>query len=430
MKVLLVGSGGREHALARCLLRSPLLTGLWVAPGNPGILAEVAPVPVVGASIPADEVEGLVALALEHRFDLTIIGPEVPLARGLVDRLSHHGLLAFGPTAQAAELESSKAFAKALMARHGIPTAAFEVFSSPEAAYAHLETCDLPIVIKADGLAAGKGVVIAQTREEALEAARDLLASRVLGEAGARVVIEAFLEGEEVSFLAICDGTRAVALASSQDHKRAYDGDQGPNTGGMGAVSPSPLLTDGLKAQVMNNIVYPTLRAMASEGRAFRGVMFAGLMVKDGIAKVLEFNCRFGDPETQAILTRLDEDLLPILRDAAKGTLEARELAFREEAAVTVILASQGYPLAYEKGREIRGVEKAEALPGVSVYHAGTALKEGRLVTAGGRVLAVTALGTNLATAISRAYEACALISWEGKQLRMDIGQQALRQLG
>lgn len=430
MKVLLVGSGGREHALARCLLKSPLLTGLWVAPGNPGILAEVAPVPVVAAPLSADDVDGLVALALAHRFDLTIIGPEVPLARGLVDRLSHHGLLAFGPTAQAAELESSKAFAKALMARHGIPTAAFEVFSSPETAYAYLETCDLPIVIKADGLAAGKGVVIAQTREEALEAARDLLASRVLGEAGARVVIEAFLEGEEVSFLAICDGTRAVALASSQDHKRAYDGDQGPNTGGMGAVSPSPLLTDGLKVQVMNNIVYPTLRAMSSEGRAFRGVMFAGLMVKDGIAKVLEFNCRFGDPETQAILTRLDEDLLPILRDAAKGTLEARELAFREEPAVTVILASQGYPLAYEKGREIRGVEEAEALPGVTIYHAGTALKEGRLVTAGGRVLAVTALGRDLASAISRAYEACALISWEGKQLRMDIGQQALRQLG
>jgi phosphoribosylamine--glycine ligase len=421
MKVLLVGGGGREHAIASAISRSPLLKELVAAPGNPGIgrIARLVP-------IPAHDIEGLVQLARSERFDLTVIGPEQPLAAGLVDRLQAEGLLAFGPTAAAAELEASKAFAKDLMARHGIPTASFKVFEKLGEAMGYLEQVELPVVIKADGLAAGKGVVIARERDEARKAAAWMMADQAFGASGSRLVIEAFLEGEEASFLAIADGSRLVPLASSQDHKTAFDGDTGPNTGGMGAISPTPLVTDAVSRQVMTRIMEPVLLAMAAMGREFRGVLYAGLMIKDGEARVLEFNARFGDPETEAILPRLDEDLLPILIDAAAGRLNRSSLAWRPEQAATVVMAARGYPGTFRRGMPIHGLEDAEILPGVTVFQAGTSWDGSRLVTAGGRVLAVTGLGIDMREATRRAYTAVERISWDEVHYRRDIGHRAL----
>lgn len=450
MKVLLIGGGAREHALAVALHQSlryrretgtslapaeavlpgsaPQMDGseaaleLWAAPGNPGIASLARCVPIA-----ADDVEGLVALAVQQAFALVVVGPEAPLAAGLVDRLTGHGIPAFGPTAKAAELESSKAFSKQLMARYGIPTAAFGVFTDQHEALAWVAACPLPTVVKADGLAAGKGVVIAHTRAEAREAVLQLMDPAQFGAAGSRLVIETFLQGEEASFLAICDGHRALPLVSSQDHKQAFDGDQGPNTGGMGVISPTPLIDEALHHKIQREVIEPTLAAMRAEGRPFVGVLYAGLMIHEGQVQVLEFNARFGDPETEAIMSRLDDDLLGLLLDAARGTLPDRAIRFKSEPSCTVVMAARGYPGSYRKGMEIQGVEDASALSDVQVYHAGTALKDGKLVTQGGRVLAVTALGSTLDGAIARAYEACRLISWEELHYRTDIGHRARR---
>lgn len=434
MKVLIVGGGGREHAIAAALSRTSadpthVLEGfgpigtleLWAAPGNPGI-ASLA----LCVAIAADDVSGLLALAARERFDLVVVGPEAPLAAGLVDRLAELGIAAFGPSARAAELEASKAFSKALMKKYGIPTADFAVFTDPAAALRWVESCALPTVVKADGLAAGKGVIIAHTHAEAREAVLRLTDPSQFGAAGAQLVIEEFLEGEEASFLAICDGHRALALASSQDHKQVFDGDQGPNTGGMGVISPTPLLTEPLCSQVQATVIEPTLRAMALEGRPFVGVLYAGLMISKGQIKVLEFNARFGDPETEAILPRLDEDLLSLLWNAARGGLPQGPIRFKPDAACTVIMAARGYPGAFRKGQEIQGIEAAQRLPDVEVYHAGTVHKEGALRTNGGRVLAVTGLGSDLAAARARAYEAVSCITWEELHFRTDIGHRAL----
>lgn len=422
MKVLIVGGGGREHALATALSKSPLVPELWAAPGNPGIAQLARCVPVS-----SDDVEALVALAQRERFDLTVVGPEVPLTRGLVDRLEALGLPAFGPRALAAEIEGSKAFAKAVMQQAGIPTAAYLTTAELDEALAYVATCELPVVVKADGLAAGKGVIIATTRSEAQAAVRALMEERQLGAAGARLVIEAFLSGDEASFLAICDGEHALPLASAQDHKQVFDGDQGPNTGGMGVISPTPLLTPELEARVLAEVIQPALETMRALGRPFRGVLYAGLMIDQEHIRVLEFNARFGDPETQALLSRLEDDLLPVLLAAATGSLRGCTLRFRPEHAVTVVLASGGYPGPYRTGLPIDGLERP--LPAdVYLYHAGTRLDEtGKLVTQGGRVLAVTALGETFEQARTLAYQTCAHITWEGQHLRRDIGQRRSR---
>lgn len=422
MKLLIVGGGGREHALATVLHRSPLKPELWAAPGNPGIAQLARCVP-----ISADDIDRLVALAERERFDLTVVGPEVPLTKGLVDRLEALGLPAFGPRASAAELEGSKAFAKALMQKAGIPTAAFMTTTVLTEALAFVSTCPLPVVVKADGLAAGKGVMIASTRAEAEAAVRELMDARILGEAGARLVIEEFLPGEEASFLAICDGEDALPLASAQDHKQVFDGDQGPNTGGMGVISPTPLVTPALEQRVLNDVIRPTLRAMQEAGRPFRGVLYAGLMIHQGVPRVLEFNARFGDPETQALLSRLDDDLLPVLLAAATGSLRGHRLRFKPGHAVTVVLAAKGYPGSFKKGMLIQGLEQ-ELPPDVQVYQAGTALdSQGRVVTSGGRVLAVTALGETFEQAHTRAYAACDQLTWEEQHYRRDIGHRSSR---
>lgn len=423
MKVLLVGGGGRESALAWALSRSPHLDLLRCAPGNPGIARHAERVPIA-----ADDVEALVAHAVAERYDLVVVGPEVPLVLGLCDRLAEAGISAFGPTASAARLEGSKVFAKEFMARHGIPTAGFRVFDdagectrfllSDEAAY--------PLVVKADGLAAGKGVVIAADPETAVETAEGMLSGRDFGEAGRRVVIEEMLRGREASFFCLCDGERYVELAPCQDYKRAGDGDTGPNTGGMGTYSPSAHLGDAHRAFLRERVVAPLLAGMAAEGHPFRGVLFVGVMITADGPRVLEFNARFGDPETQVLLPRLDGDWLPLLKAAAAGDLRGVEARFRDEAAVCVVMTAAGYPGRYAKGAPIAGLEAAEALEGVVVFHAGTNTDaSGRVVTGGGRVLGVTALGADVAGARRRAYDAVACIRWEGEHHRTDIASDA-----
>jgi phosphoribosylamine--glycine ligase len=421
MRVLIVGGGGREHALAWKLHQSPLLTGLWLAPGNPGMAK-------LGTLIPisTSDIDALESFAVAQRFDLTVIGPELPLAEGLVDRLQAHGLLVFGPTRAAAELESSKAFAKQLLADLGIPTASFRVFESTASALEALPELPLPLVVKADGLAAGKGVVVARTFGEARDAVERLLPPELDGQGG-KLVLEAFLPGDELSFLCITDGQSVMPLPGAQDHKTLLEGDRGPNTGGMGVVAPTPLLTPALQDEILKTIVEPTLAGMRALGRPFVGVLFAGLMISSGRPYVLEFNARFGDPETEAILPLLASDLLPILVAAAEGRLNETALSLRTGASTTVIMAAGGYPDGYRKGQVIHGVEEANALEDVTVFQAGTALRDGQLVTHGGRVLAVTAVGDTLEAARSRAYEAVSRITWEGEFHRRDIGLKALR---
>jgi len=422
MRVLVVGGGGREHALVWRLKKGRALERLWCAPGNAGIatLAECVP-------IAPDDVKALVRFAREQAVDLTVVGPELPLTLGLVDRLAEAGLRAFGPSAAAARLEGSKAFTKELLAREHVPTAAFGTFTEPEAALRWVREVGPPLVVKADGLASGKGVFICPTVEDASAAIDDVMRRRVFGNAGTRIVVEEFLEGEELSFMALSDGTTVLPLASSQDHKRAFDGDEGPNTGGMGAYSPAPVLTPALEARVMREVMEPVVRAMARAGTPYTGVLYAGLMVKDGQAKVLEFNVRFGDPEAQVVLARLESDLATVMERTCAGELAGLELAWDPRPAVCVVLVAEGYPGAVERGRSIEGLDALAGWRDGVVFHAGTrAGDDGRPCTDGGRVLGVTALGKTIDAAVAHAYEAAARINWPGMRYRRDIGRRAL----
>lgn len=421
MKVLVVGSGGREHALVWKIAQSPKVTKVFAAPGNAGMaqLAECVPTK-------AEDIAGLIAFAKTKAVDLTIVGPEGPLSRGIVDEFSKAGLRAFGPSGKAAEIEASKRFSKDLMKKYGIPTAAYGVFTDKAAAEAYVREQGAPIVVKADGLAAGKGVVVAETVDEALKALDLIMTDKAFGAAGDRVVIEECLKGEEASFMAFSDGKTVLPMASSQDHKRVFDADKGPNTGGMGAYSPAPVVTKKLERKVMDTIMIPTVRAMEQEGRPFRGVLYAGLMISGDEAKVLEFNARFGDPETQPIMARLDTDLIEIIEAILAGTLAKIDIKWKPDSAVCVVMASGGYPGDYAKGKVISGLDKAAARGGVVVFHAGTALRNGAVVTDGGRVLGVTGLGPVVAAAIDNAYAGVREISFEGAHFRRDIGARAL----
>ena len=421
MRVLLVGGGGREHALAWKLAQSPRLTRLIAAPGNPGIAACATSVPVKDTAL--DE---LVALARREQADLTVVGPELPLSLGLGDRLREEGIAVFGPSAAAARLESSKVFAKELMARHDIPTARFGAFDQPAAARNYARRLGAPLVVKVDGLAAGKGALVCRTLDDADRAIALCLEARAFGEAGHTVVLEEFLSGEEVSLFVLSDGAAVLPLTVAQDHKTIFDDDRGPNTGGMGAYSPTALFNADVADRAMAQIVRPTISAMDKDGHPYSGVLYVQLMLTREGPKVVEFNCRFGDPECQAILPRLDQDLLPLLEAVALGRGLPAAVDWRPESSVCVVLASGGYPGAYETGRPIHGLDHVRDLAGVNVFHAGTAVKDGRLVTAGGRVLGVQALGDDLRSAIKTAYAAVERITFDGVQFRRDIGRKAL----
>ena len=423
MKLLVIGSGGREHALAWRLAQTPGLQKVYVAPGNAGTAREHEL-----ENLPITDPYALADFAEQNDILLTVVGPEAPLAAGIVDIFRARGLKIFGPTKAAAQLESSKDFAKRFMARHNIPTAAFDTFSDVAAAHAYVEKQGAPIVIKADGLAAGKGVVVALTLAEAHAAIDDMLSGNKLGDAGARVVIEEFLGGEEASFIVMVDGEHVLPLASSQDHKRIGDGDTGPNTGGMGAYSPAPVVTPEIHAKAMREIILPTVKGMAADGIPFTGFLYAGLMIgKDGSVKTLEFNCRMGDPETQPILMRLKSNFVDLFEHAIDGTLDQVEAEWDRRVALGVVLAAANYPDTPKKGDAIQGVPADNSFgDDAHVFHAGTAEKDGQLVTAGGRVLCVTALGENVKQAQKRAYEAVANIAWNGLQYRKDIGYRAI----
>jgi phosphoribosylamine--glycine ligase len=416
MNILLIGSGGREHALSWQLAQSPSCAKLYAAPGNPGIELHAECVP-----IPADDLDGLIGFVRAHAIDFVVVGPEAPLVAGLADRLREIGVPVFGPSAAAARLEGSKGFTKDLCARAGIPTAAYARATSAEEALALLDGFSIPVVIKADGLAAGKGVIIAETREDAEVAVEDMFAG-AFGGAGAEVVIEEYMTGEEASFFALSDGTNVLAFGSAQDHKRVGDGDTGPNTGGMGAYSPAPVLTAELEAQVMDRIVRPTVAALAAEGTPYVGVLFAGLMLTDAGPRLIEYNCRFGDPECQVLMMRLKGDFAALLHAAATGALaDAAPPVFSHDYALTVVMAAKGYPGAPEKGGAIRRIADAEA-GGVRVFHAGTARDDRTLVAAGGRVLGVTATGKSVAEAQARAYAAVDKLDFPSGFCRRDIG--------
>jgi phosphoribosylamine--glycine ligase len=419
MKLLVIGSGGREHALAWRLSKSPGLQKVYVAPGNAGTAHQVEM-----ENVPITDPAALADFAEKNKIHLTIVGPEAPLAAGVVNVFRARGLKIFGPTREAAQLESSKDFAKRFMVRHNIPTAAFETFSDAAAARAYVDRKGAPIVIKADGLAAGKGVVVAMTLAEAHRAIDDMLSGNVLGGAGARVVIEDYLDGEEASFIVMVDGKNVLPLASSQDHKRIFDGDAGPNTGGMGAYSPAPVVTPAVHAKAMREIILPTVRGMANDGIPYTGFLYAGLMIgKDGSVKVVEFNCRLGDPETQPIMMRMKSDLLTLAEHAVAGKLDQIEAEWDRRVALGVVLAAANYPDTPKKGDVISGLPKESE--NVCVFHAGTAEQDGKIVTAGGRVLCVTARGDNVKQAQKLAYDAITGIYFDGMQFRRDIGHRA-----
>jgi phosphoribosylamine--glycine ligase len=423
MKILIIGGGGREHALAWKIAQSPRAGKIFVAPGNAGTAREAKCENVV---IAAEDVDGLLRFAQQNKIDLTVVGPEAPLVLGVVDRFRAAGLRIFGPTKDAARLEGSKAFTKDFLARHKIPTAAYGNFTDVAAAEAYIKKSGAPIVVKADGLAAGKGVIIAQTVDEAIAAVRDMLAGNAFGAAGHRVVIEEFLQGEEASFITMVDGEHILPLATSQDHKRAGDGDTGPNTGGMGAYSPAPVVTPEIHARIMREVIEPTVRGMKAEGHPYTGFLYAGVMIApDGTPKVLEFNCRFGDPETQPVMLRLKSDFVELIEAALDGRLDRVQAQWDSRAALGVVMAAGGYPGSYDKGDVITGLPETAAAD-CKVFHAGTALKDGAVVTGGGRVLCVTALGATVGAAQSRAYETVKKIRWHGVQYRHDIGYRAI----
>lgn len=423
MKILVVGSGGREHALAWKLAQSPRVSEVLVAPGNAGTAREPK---MRNLAIAAEDLDALVSYAQEQAIDLTVVGPEAPLSKGIVDRFRAAGLCCFGPSQQAAQLESSKAFAKDFLARHQIATAEYANFTELEPAIAYIRAKGAPIVIKADGLAAGKGVILAQTEDEAIAAVQDMLAGNAFGAAGSRVVIEEFLVGEEASFIVMVDGEHVLAMASSQDHKARDNGDQGPNTGGMGAYSPAPVVTPAMHERIMQEIIYPTVRGMAEDGIRYTGFLYAGVMITaDGTPKVLEFNCRFGDPETQPIMMRLKSDFVELLEAALDERLDQVTAVWDSRAAVGVVLAAGGYPEAYAKGAVINGLAEASQLAG-KVFHAGTADHAGQVVTNGGRVLAAVGLGKTVTEAQAQAYQLAKAIHWDQMYYRTDIGHRAI----
>ena len=424
MRILLIGGGGREHALAWKLVQSPNVEKLYAAPGNPG-MALLQKCECINLNV--DDLEGVADYAEEKSIDLTVVGPEAPLVAGLADVFKRRGLPVFGPSKAAAQLEGSKAFSKELMAKYNIPTAFFKICEDIEAAKAYVEEKGAPIVVKADGLAAGKGVVVAMTKQEALDAIDDMMGDHKFGAAGARVVLEEYMEGEEASLLAFTDGKTVVPMIAAQDHKRVFDGDEGPNTGGMGTYAPAPVMTDILRLKATELVLKPVVAAMAKEGTPYQGCLYAGLMIKGDSVKVVEFNCRFGDPETQVVLPLLDGDLAEIMLACATGTLDKVEVAWHDKAAVCVVMASGGYPESYEKGKEITGLAAAEEDKDVVVFHAGTKEADGKIVTSGGRVLGVTAVDANIKAARDRAYAAVEKIAFEKNFYRKDIAWRALK---
>ncbi|MGW8248760.1 MAG: phosphoribosylamine--glycine ligase [Acidiferrobacterales bacterium] len=423
MDILVIGGGGREHALAWKLAQSPRANKIYVAPGNAGTGREPG---IENVDIAGEDIDGLKTFAIENNIGLTVVGPEAPLVAGVVDAFSAAGLRCFGPTQGAAQLEGSKAFTKDFLARHDIPTAAYGNFTNVDEAIAYIKKMGAPIVVKADGLAAGKGVILAQTEQEAIDAVQDMLAGNRFGDAGHRVVIEEFLTGEEASFIVMADGEHILPLATSQDHKARDNGDKGPNTGGMGAYSPAPVVTPSLHARAMKEVIEPTIRGMQQEGHDYTGFLYAGLMIGvDGTPKVLEYNCRFGDPETQPIMLRLKSDLVELIEAALDGKLDNVSADWDPRASLGVVMAAGGYPDAYAKGKEIHGLDGVDS-DTVKVFHAGTANKDGAVVTSGGRVLCVTALGDTVSQAQQRAYDAVKKISWDDAYYRTDIGYRAV----
>jgi phosphoribosylamine--glycine ligase len=421
MKILVIGGGGREHTLAWKMAHDSTQPEVFCAPGNAGTAAVATNVP-----IGAEDVDGLMAWAVQNRPDLVVVGPEAPLCAGIADRMEAEGLRVFGPRADAARMEGSKEFCKDVMLAAGVPTAACQTFSGKEGALAYVREQGAPIVIKADGLAAGKGVYVCMSEAEAEAALDEICMERRYGDAGNRIVVEEFLEGEEASILALVDGENILMLSSSQDHKRVFNGDQGPNTGGMGAYSPAPVVTDDLWPIIHDQVLRPTVDELKRRGIVYKGVLYAGLMMTADGPKVLEYNCRFGDPETQVVLPRIDGDLLPLFQACVDGTLSDDLLSWKDEACVCVVMASGGYPGSYEKGKVITGLDLADARPGVVVFHAGTALQEGEVVTSGGRVLGVTALGETLPDAVRQAYGALSQVTFDQAQYRTDIAARAL----
>jgi phosphoribosylamine--glycine ligase len=421
MKVLVVGGGGREHALVWKIVQSPEVTKVYCAPGNAGISEQATIIPIM-----ANDLNGLLGFALKEKIDLTIVGPEDPLTKGIVDLFESKGLFIFGASQKAAKIEGSKAFSKEMMKKYHIPTAYYEIFSNQDEAVKYIRKQGAPIVVKADGLAAGKGVIVCRNVEEAIDSVNKIMLGRIFGEAGSRVVIEEYLVGEEASYIAFTDGKTILPLASSQDHKPIYEDDQGPNTGGMGAYSPAPVVTEEVHERIIEKILRPIIHGMGEEGRPYKGVLYAGLMILDGHPKVLEFNARFGDPETQPVVMRMKGDIIPILEACMKGTLSHCRIEWDNRASLCVVMASKGYPGDYEKGKVIEGLKEVSRMEGVFVFHAGTALKDGQMITNGGRVLGVTGLGGDISRAIERTYQAVHKISWDGVHYRTDIGRKAL----
>ena len=421
MKVLVIGGGGREHSLAWKIRQSPKVERIYCAPGNAGI-EQIAKC----VEIPSDDINELARFAKEEQIDLTVVGPELPLTLGIVDAFEEEGLRIFGPAKDAARLEGSKAFSKELMKQHGIPSAFFSTFTDAEDASRYIQEVGAPIVVKADGLCGGKGVIVCKTVEQALDAVNLIMINQAFGDAGNKIVVEECLQGEEASILVFTDGEHILPMPSSQDHKPVYDGDKGPNTGGMGAYSPAPVVTESLERQILEEIMKPTIKAMAQEGCPYRGVLYAGLMIEDEKAKVLEFNCRFGDPEAQPLLMRLKGDIVPVLEAIANGDLSGIELQWDPRATVCVVMAAKGYPKSYKKGMEISGLDKAAEMADTVVFHAGTRHAKGKVFTDGGRVLGVTSAGDTIAEAIDLAYSAVEQIHWEGVHYRKDIGRKAL----
>jgi phosphoribosylamine---glycine ligase len=422
MKVLVVGGGGREHAIVWKLSQSRHVDKIYCSPGNAGI-SEMAECLDIGVS----NIDRLLDFVKYEWVDLTVVGPEEPLSKGIVNAYEKEGRKILGPTQEAAQLESSKVFAKEFMKRYGIPTAEYGVFTSHLHAEDYVRMKGAPVVIKASGLAAGKGVFVAQTMDEAVQALRLIMKEKVFGEAGEKVVVEEYLEGEEASFMAFLDGKTIIPMASSQDHKRVFDGDEGPNTGGMGAYSPAPVVTRELEEIIMERIMWPTMRGLRSDGITYRGILYAGLMIRDGLPYVLEFNCRLGDPEAQPLLSRLDSDFFDISVAVIEGRLSETAIRWRKEPSICVVLASKGYPGAYEKGNVITGLEEQRGQKDLFVFHAGTSFQNGSLVTSGGRVLGVTALGVDMREARERAYSAIGKIHFEGMHFRKDIAHRALK---
>ena len=419
MRVLVIGSGGREHALVWKIKQSPKVEKIFCAPGNAGTSEFADNIPIA-----ADDIEGLLQFAMKKEIGLTVVGPEQPLVMGIVDRFEVKGLRIFGPSASAAELEGSKSFSKDIMQKYGLPTAEYKIFTSAESATKYIQAKNCPLVVKANGLAAGKGVLLCRSSREALVAVDTIMRQRLFGEAGDQIVVEEFLEGQEISVLAFSDGQTVLLMDSAQDHKAVYDGDIGPNTGGMGAYSPAPVFTELMRQKVRDKIMLPMVRAMQQEGRTYKGILYAGLMLTKTGPQILEFNARFGDPETQPLMVRMETDIIPLFEACIDGTLGQCQVNWKNKSSVCVVMTAEGYPSAYQKGEIISGLQNANSTPEVVVFHAGTKEKDGKVLTNGGRVLGVTATGANTESAIQRAYDAVGKVNWRGVHYRKDIGSR------